>query len=619
MNCMRIPVVAVATTAISLAVTTGALAQSLTLDSVSSSLTAIPATAADVLRPSSAPPAAPSPVVGLTAAEIGLVPGDVIDALSFGDDAAIGGPATVFFSVSRTSTGTGVAGPPDVTGENVMFVPALTQPEAASDIFATNDPSCAIPLGFNSQVLDGNGALIGPPSICTYGGGAPFGLGLTELLATPPVTFNDKINAFEWGAPGRSRIFCMFFSLAPGSPTLTPLGNPLLPAGATPADILFVCPGVDVPDAPFVGVALTAAGLGLAPGAPGCLPPACDDIDALTFGGGIHFSLSPGSASVTGAPFLGPAEILAPGPVLTFPPAALGLLPGDDITALEASLTACALAPIADAPDFDGIAPGPGCDNCPVVFNRGQEDTDGDSIGDACDTCTDLDGDGFGNAGFPANACIADLCGFTPGANVDTDGDGYADECDNCPLLANTAQTDTDFDGSGDVCDLCPNISLGVPAPLTTSKLAQLGYKATGLGGGDDAFKTIGSFTTGVAFDPDSTDTVHVTLSNSTTGATLASRTLAAGLPWLQPNPALLGWKFSDTGPPGVKGAIKEAPAGSTIYKFKAQVKATSLSGPVLGALDDIRVTLEIAPVGLCFNATLATCVNKPTKDQCKP
>jgi hypothetical protein len=163
-------------------------------------------------------------------------------------------------------------------------------------------------------------------------------------------------------------------------------------------------------------------------------------------------------------------------------------------------------------------------------------------------------------------------------------------------------------------------VSGGIPAPLTTSKLAQLGYKNTGLGGGDDAFKTIGSFTTGVGFDPDGTDSVHVTLVNTTTSVTLASQALTtASTFWVQPNPLKLAWKYADVGPPGVKAGIKEAPAASTVYKFKAQVKSTSLAGPVLAPADDIRVVLEITPAGLCFNSTLATCVNKPTKDQCKP
>lgn len=40
-------------------------------------------------------------------------------------------------------------------------------------------------------------------------------------------------------------------------------------------------------------------------------------------------------------------------------------------------------------------------DNCPLAPNVVQADDDG--IGDACDPCTDADGDGFGNPG-PTNA-----------------------------------------------------------------------------------------------------------------------------------------------------------------------------------------------------------------------
>jgi hypothetical protein len=67
-------------------------------------------------------------------------------------------------------------------------------------------------------------------------------------------------------------------------------------------------------------------------------------------------------------------------------------------------------------------------DNCPTVSNPGQTNTDGDALGDACDTC-------------PLDA-----------AN-DADGDGRCANVDNCPLVANPTQADTDGDGVGDACD----------------------------------------------------------------------------------------------------------------------------------------------------------------------
>jgi len=73
-------------------------------------------------------------------------------------------------------------------------------------------------------------------------------------------------------------------------------------------------------------------------------------------------------------------------------------------------------------------------DNCLTIPNPDQEDADLDSIGDACDDCTDTDGDGFGNPGFAANNC----------------------EKDNCPNDSNSDQADIDVDGVGDICDNCP-------------------------------------------------------------------------------------------------------------------------------------------------------------------
>ncbi|NIM01471.1 MAG: hypothetical protein GTO33_11425, partial [Acidobacteria bacterium] len=81
-------------------------------------------------------------------------------------------------------------------------------------------------------------------------------------------------------------------------------------------------------------------------------------------------------------------------------------------------------------------------------------DLDLDGIGDACDTCTDTDGDGFGNPGFPASVCGIDV--FPDDPENDADADGLGANQDNCPLDNNPSQTDSDQDGRGDACDPCP-------------------------------------------------------------------------------------------------------------------------------------------------------------------
>jgi len=90
------------------------------------------------------------------------------------------------------------------------------------------------------------------------------------------------------------------------------------------------------------------------------------------------------------------------------------------------------------------------CDNCPNDYNAGQENSDGDSHGDACDLCPgfndDVDGDADG---------VPDGCDMCPGFDdkTDVDEDGYPDECDNCPDEYNPGQEDANSNGTGDVCD----------------------------------------------------------------------------------------------------------------------------------------------------------------------
>lgn len=127
--------------------------------------------------------------------------------------------------------------------------------------------------------------------------------------------------------------------------------------------------------------------------------------------------------------------------------------------------------------DMDGI--GDACDVCAGQADPAQLDADGDSVGDVCDRCTDLDNDGFGDAGFAANTCTLDNCPLTPNPTqadgdtdaigdvcdpcTDPDGDGFGDPgpsnacgVDNCASIANPDQANADFDARGDACDVCP-------------------------------------------------------------------------------------------------------------------------------------------------------------------
>ncbi len=126
--------------------------------------------------------------------------------------------------------------------------------------------------------------------------------------------------------------------------------------------------------------------------------------------------------------------------------------------------------------DFDDDQVLDAGDNCPDVYNPDQSDSDGDKVGDVCDTgdaadaISDTDGDGLPDTFdiCPEQFGSAELAGCPADVEVkDSDGDGLGDDVDLCPFDAGPAKNsgcpagntanDQDGDGLTDDVDQCPD------------------------------------------------------------------------------------------------------------------------------------------------------------------
>lgn len=121
----------------------------------------------------------------------------------------------------------------------------------------------------------------------------------------------------------------------------------------------------------------------------------------------------------------------------------------------------------------DGIAAG--IDNCSLLWNPSQTDSDDDAIGDACE---DSDGDGIPSGSdicpFVADPAQDDvnMNGVGGACELDDDDDGVPRTTDNC-FFPNADQADLDADGIGDLCDGNPDgdafYSVNDRCPMTPS------------------------------------------------------------------------------------------------------------------------------------------------------
>jgi hypothetical protein len=249
-------------------------------------------------------------LVAIPSAAFGLLPTDDIDAIAYRRPNAY----PLYFSVDRTSTGvTGLPGSPAPTA--VAIQASLGQ--AAGDIFMT---------GFPARI-PGPGYIPLPPAGTNFLIRNQDELGLLPNVSQgdPVTTPIDELDALElfYIQDGQPTIANLFYSLAPGSPTLALLG-------ATPGDLITTIGGIPTL-VPFFRQLV------------GLLPD--DDLDGLAMdsvSGGIGFSLTRNSPSLGFQPWRA-SDVLYVNPG--------GPTPGQVFTALDFGFIG-----IAPTDELDAIA-----------------------------------------------------------------------------------------------------------------------------------------------------------------------------------------------------------------------------------------------------------------------
>jgi hypothetical protein len=136
--------------------------------------------------------------------------------------------------------------------------------------------------------------------------------------------------------------------------------------------------------------------------------------------------------------------------------------------------------------DSDGDGVLDNVDNCPAVSNAGQENADGDSLGDACDTeGPSPNTNGTGGADDCGDTVDNDGDGDTDAADAgcaggpDADGDGVTDVADNCPSWPNPAQNLPAWPVPANDAD-CDGFTNSSEGSLTTDPDDACGFTAGG-------------------------------------------------------------------------------------------------------------------------------------------